>query len=380
VNSTRAVFKIHSWLGLITGAFMLVVCLSGAYLVYRAELDRYFNPDIRIRPLAAHPASIDAMLRSVRERFPSYNMGYVMFPADPHAPFTAYLREVAPDGSVIRHQVYVDAGTGQVFAHRISYHFLTDWMVRFHEGLWLPDFWGEPLVALLGIALAASGLTGLWVYRRKVWDALRWKKTTQRLGRLHSHLGVWSLLFAILLGVTGTVLNYNSLVVLIGRSPPVPLMGVPWSFLDHLPSADALVAESRQAFPALEEHYIYYPRSGPNNLEDDIVKVAGRIPDARLLGSASSYVDFAAGPLPKVTAVYDARRASLGRRLFFMTAALHYGDFAGQYSKIPYLVGGLVLAFLAGSGLWIYLRPRRSFAAAAGLRSKGKARVVASPL
>jgi len=31
---------------------MLVIVLSGIYLVYRAELDRWLNPEIRTRPLA----------------------------------------------------------------------------------------------------------------------------------------------------------------------------------------------------------------------------------------------------------------------------------------------------------------------------------------
>jgi len=358
MNSTRVLFRVHSWLGLVSGAFMLVIVLSGVYLVFRAELDRYFNPELRFRPATQHPVSIDATLRAARAEFGGYHVGYLMFPSDAHAPYVAFLRETSADGEVVRHQVYIDAGTGAIVGHRLSYHFLSDWMVRIHEGLWLPDFWGEPLVAVLGIVLAISGLTGIWVYRKKVWDALRWRKSAERLGRLHSHLGVWSLLFAILLGVTGTVLNFDSLLVFLNRSPPIPLTGADWKLLDRIPSIDLLVAESHRAFPELEARYVYFPLSGPNNRSPDLVKVLGRAPGAHLLG-ASSYVTFALSAVPRVVGIYDARQSSWGRKLLFMTATLHYGDFWGDASKIPYFIGGLVLAFLAGSGLWIRLRPRR---------------------
>jgi len=86
-----------------------------------------------------------------------------------------------------------------VIGHRLSYHFLSDWMVRVHEGLWLPDFWGEPLVAVLGIVLALSGLTGLWCTEGRYGMRSGFGKSAERIGRLHSHLGVWSLIFAIVL-------------------------------------------------------------------------------------------------------------------------------------------------------------------------------------
>lgn len=165
MNSTRLVFRIHSWLGLITGVFLLIMILSGVYLVYRAELDRWANPELRVRPVAARTASIDQMVSAARTSFPDLRAGYLMFPTEPWMTFVAFLREKGPDGEVIRHQVYIDTGTGQVVGHRLSYHFLADWMVRIHEGLWLPDFWGQPLVALTGVILALASLTGLWVYR-----------------------------------------------------------------------------------------------------------------------------------------------------------------------------------------------------------------------
>jgi uncharacterized iron-regulated membrane protein len=351
LNSTRLTFRIHSWLGLVTGAFLLVIALTGVYLVYEAELDRLFNPEIRTRPVALHPVPVDAVLRAARADFGDHHIGLVTFPADARAPYVASLRKMTPKGDFVRYQVYVDAGTGAVIAHRVSSYYLTSWILRLHEGLWLPERWGQPIVAVLGIVMALMGLTGLWVYRKRIWDALRWKRSAQRIGRLHAHLGVWSMLFAVLLGVTGTILNFSSLLV-VCRAPPVPLMGSDWSILDRIPSVDALIAETHRVFPDLEVHGVYFP-----NHSGDPVKIGGYAPGAHILGK-SSYVAFAVSPSPRVVEIYDARRVSWAMQLLLMTNSLHYGDFAGDGSKSLYVLGGLVMTFLAGSGLWIRLRPR----------------------
>ena len=36
----------HSWLGLLVGALMYAICLSGALLVFHAELEQWEQPDV----------------------------------------------------------------------------------------------------------------------------------------------------------------------------------------------------------------------------------------------------------------------------------------------------------------------------------------------
>jgi hypothetical protein len=160
------------------------------------------------------------------------------------------------------------------------------------------------------------------------------------------------------LGITGTVLNYSSVPVLFHAAVAAPLEGVEWSALDRMPSMDALVAESIRVFPEMTPRYIYYPRSGGSAPGDTIIKVGGVIPGHHLLGASSS-VSFAVGKTVKVVATYDARTAPWTKKLRFLVTALHYGDFWGHVSKMAYVIGGLVLAFLAGSGMWMALRPRK---------------------
>ena len=65
---------------------------------------------------------------------------------------------------------------------------------------------GAAVVGLLGIALIAEGVTGVWLYGRSA---------TRRpaLHRLHRALGAASLAFVALIGLTGTTLAFAAIVV-----------------------------------------------------------------------------------------------------------------------------------------------------------------------
>ncbi|WP_183883801.1 PepSY-associated TM helix domain-containing protein [Pedobacter cryoconitis] len=36
----------HGWLGLAAGIFFLLYSLSGSALIFRGDIDRYFNPEL----------------------------------------------------------------------------------------------------------------------------------------------------------------------------------------------------------------------------------------------------------------------------------------------------------------------------------------------
>jgi hypothetical protein len=82
------VYAVHAWLGLVTGAFLLLLSLTGTVLVFADELDRALNPALlRVTPRAER-ATYDAMLAAVRARHPDASI--VAFRALPERPDEAY--------------------------------------------------------------------------------------------------------------------------------------------------------------------------------------------------------------------------------------------------------------------------------------------------
>jgi uncharacterized iron-regulated membrane protein len=56
VWARRALFQVHLWLGVLTGLYVFVVCVSGAALVFRIDIQRAMHPDL-FTPRASGPVA-----------------------------------------------------------------------------------------------------------------------------------------------------------------------------------------------------------------------------------------------------------------------------------------------------------------------------------
>ena len=65
----RALFQVHLWTGIVAGLYLFVVCVTGAALMFRIDMQRAAHPAL-FTPGAgpsAHPATV---LEQVRDAFP----------------------------------------------------------------------------------------------------------------------------------------------------------------------------------------------------------------------------------------------------------------------------------------------------------------------
>src|SRR5215217_1810096 len=70
----RSLFKLHSWLGLVTGIFLILLGLSGSVLVFRTELDNVFNQDLLHVPSSGNTKTGQALktcYESITSRYPN---------------------------------------------------------------------------------------------------------------------------------------------------------------------------------------------------------------------------------------------------------------------------------------------------------------------
>src|SRR5664279_4211874 len=68
---SRLIFKIHSWLGLFNGIWMLILGITGSLLVYTMELDKWVNKDILTVTPAEHRLPVDSLYKIVRSAYPN---------------------------------------------------------------------------------------------------------------------------------------------------------------------------------------------------------------------------------------------------------------------------------------------------------------------
>ena len=205
----RALFQIHLWSGIAAGLYVVVISLTGSVLVYRSELRQIFNPQPLIVAQAAERLSSDAITEAAQRAYPNDRVSIFVEPEDPTHAVTV---SVNRDGTV--NQLYFDPYTGADLGHALPWGWrLTTWLLDLHDNLLSGDTGrevngiGAVAMALLSVTGAVIWWPGIQNWRRSLTVDLRanWKRLNWTL---HSALGVWTLAFVLMWGLTGMYLAY----------------------------------------------------------------------------------------------------------------------------------------------------------------------------
>lgn len=205
----RAVFQVHLWCGLAIGLYLVVISLTGSILVYRSELRQAFDPQPRLVSVVGTRLSMDDLTAVVQRLYPEHSVSVWV---DPEDPAHAVTMQLSHEGE--RQQWLFDPYTGDDLGHALPFGWrATTWMLDLHDNL-LSGETGRMVNGVGAILLTVVGLTGAFVWwpgvrrwRRSVvvqlrsgWRQLNWS--------LHSALGLWTLAFILVWGVTGIYLAF----------------------------------------------------------------------------------------------------------------------------------------------------------------------------
>jgi uncharacterized iron-regulated membrane protein len=209
MKATPLVRRLHRWTGLLAGAVIAVVSLSGAVLVYAPEIDRAVNrhlwevadgPEARLSP--------SAVLELVRNRHPGRRLRVLDSFSDPGKPMIV---QAGRD-----FQVFVHPRSGEVLGERAPSRTLLGRIEGLHRNL-LAGAIGHTIVAVSTILLVAVIMLGWWLWwpttpaRLKSSFVLHFGRGWKRANYdLHNVLGFYASLVLLLLALTGVVLAYPS--------------------------------------------------------------------------------------------------------------------------------------------------------------------------
>src|SRR5688572_23808490 len=138
----RVVMRLHRWTGLVIMACMLVAAVTGTWLVFRVEMDRLVNPELRTVRRGEKLLPLAATVASIERRFPNSEIQALILQDRADDSISAYLDST--DGSPLGiDRVFFDPYTGAflggsntrdiVFA-RANVDSLID---RLHYSLWI---------------------------------------------------------------------------------------------------------------------------------------------------------------------------------------------------------------------------------------------------
>lgn len=345
---TKRIFSLHHWCGLIAGVFILAISLSGAVLVFHEDIDAALYEEESQLNTPDHALRIDKSFDWVRQQNPGWE---IRIPALPNSPDQALLYELRQ--GQLRKWVFVHPETGEEVATVAQAHNRFVYiLLNLHYNL-LSGTPGKVAVLLTGLALLLLTITGFMLYRKSILKVITFRQTISWNSRrslfssLHRVVGVWALVFNLLMCVTGlslavTVVN----AALKGGSLAVQVPDVQIS-------VDGALQEIEAAYPGFEVTYLRFPVSDEGKLQ-----FRGRFQnDPAYYGALYStvQVNYKTG---RIESVDFLREHPWHERLLTILHPLHFGDYAGIFVKLLYSVGGLMPGILSISGfvIWYYRR------------------------
>lgn len=344
----------HSWLGLMVGGLMYIICLSGTLVVFYEEIERW-----------EQPAADEALVMDPQLLENSFN-NYI---ASEDTVITEHMYLVFPNDALPRYKfssdtegVYVNQD-GSLGARAIDD--LSNLLIGLHINLHLPVNIGVVIVSALGALLCALIITGFLSHPSIVKDAFKLRAGGQgRLGQvdLHNRLSVWGAPFHLMIGLTGA---YYGLVLLLVGMFALSMEGE---------TAESISAAVFPAEPALENQAPVY---GVARALDTVRELS---PDGQLLymlihdaDTENRFMEFYLQQ-PGLLAWSENYRfdtdgnyldtagyteGPAARQILYSVYRIHFGHFGGFITKLLYVILGLSLTVVSATGINIWLEKRK---------------------
>lgn len=357
---TRRMLGGHGWLGLIFGAILYVICLSGTLIVLVDQLGRWERPNAPV----VHHMSPPLLATTIGRAFARARAEHLDHDLIVRMPSDEYPRmSVFAIGEKRSVEWSIDA-SGYVGAP-IETPFVA-FVQRLHFDLTVPGAIGRYLVGIFGTMLLASLGTGILAHRRIFKDAfrLRWGGSRRRSNAdLHNRIGVWALPFHLVVSLTGSLLGLSGLIIMIvaliayrgdqdkaiasllGPQPTQDARPAP------LPDVTAMIARVQRDIPGASVTQIFFHEAGRAG---QIAQVAVAAPAH--LARNESFTFAGDGRLLAKAGFTDG---SVGMRVYGMITPLHYGTYGGLPLKLIYVVLGAGLTLIVATGGTIWLARRR---------------------
>lgn len=358
---TRALMDGHGLIGVLFGAVIYVLCLTGSILVLVDQLTLWERPDAPQVTVLSQQAIVDVSrnaLSSAQAAGVAHDI-YINMPTAemPRMGVFAY------DGKGGTREWDADA------AGRLTPHVETPWvafMQLLHFNLTLPGAIGRYIVGIFGTILLASIVTGLLAHRRIIKDAfrLRWGGT-KRLSNadLHNRIGVWALPFHLIVALTGSLLGLAGLITIIlalvaykgdqeraiasllgpqageskAAAPPPDVMAM-LGYIDST-TPGAAITQVAMEHAGTAGQQVRISIAAPHHLSRN---------EALLFDGEGNF---------KWRAGFTDGNA--GMRIYGMITPLHYGTYGGVALKVIYALLGMGLTIIVASGGNIWLARRR---------------------
>jgi uncharacterized iron-regulated membrane protein len=355
-SSVKRALAGHAAIGLLSGALLYIVCLTGTVAVFLPELQRLEQSDAP-EMAAIAPASVQRGMEAMLER-------------EKGQPKTTHVFVHLPVSNMPRAMVSTDRETMVLGAHGSivgpQQHGWADFLLALHYTLNLPGLVGMTLVGALGVMILALSIGGIIAHPRIFRDAFTLRARDHSglgLADWHNRLSVWTLPFSSAIALTGAVIGLGSVtawgLAALFESGKVEQVYAPLFGAEGKP--DPRPAEAPNVVAVLEYMARHQPTVTPTYVTvhepltiGQEVQVTARHPRRLIFGE--NYRFDAQGRFLGTAGLADG---PLGQQAAGSNYSLHFGDYGGLAVKLAYVLFGAALTAICATGVFIWLGKRR---------------------
>jgi uncharacterized iron-regulated membrane protein len=347
------IFYIHSTTGLVSGIFILLMSLSGALLVFHEDLYQWQAPALHNNSNSAF--SIHRSYAAIQQHYPQAQISSCDLPVASNSPLLFTIYDTTYQNGKKAMQVFLDPQTGHVLktsggSEDLRNNFM-GWLSKFHNSFHLGKT-GEWLLGFFALVFLLSIITGLVLFRKNIAGVFLFRRAVYKWNNLHQVIGVYALLFNLLMAVTGFWMQryvFKKEFYAAGNYIPVLKRSPPLSF--HFDSANNKI---KKQFPDFTARVIYFAQSSKaktavyGSRASNAYVHSGKFADLVLLDSAGN-----------ISGTRLIEENTPSDKYDIINSQLHMGRFGGAGIKIIYFVFGLTGALLSITGFLLWLRRRK---------------------
>ncbi|GIZ51844.1 PepSY-associated TM helix domain-containing protein [Noviherbaspirillum aridicola] len=360
-TSLRRWAWIHKWSSLVCTVFMLLLCLTGLPLIFHHEIGHLLGTEIEAPAMApdAPRASLDEVLAVAKARHPGKEGMFVSQEPDDDAIWYVTLADTPRSDSGLK-QVAVDARSGEVLGEPSLDSGFIHVMYQLHVDLFagLP---GTLFLGAMGVLLLAAIVSGAVLYgpfmRKLAFGTVRREASPRtRWLDLHNLLGIVTLAWAFVVGLTGVINTLADPIIDLWRFDEVSEMTAPYQGLpppERFASLQRSVDAALAIEPDMTVRFIAFPGTTFSSPHHYGVFLRGDAPlTSRLVKPV--LVD------ARDATVTDSRELPWYVTGLLLSQPLHFGDYGGRPLQILWAVLDVATIVVLGSGLYLWLRRRRT--------------------
>lgn len=356
-GTVKAWYLVHKWTSLICTAFLLLLCVTGLPLIFWEEIAHATDGqgDLVQPSPGRQPAALDMLLDKAMARHPGDVPLFLSW--DDHEPAVFVTTGARPDVPAAEmNTVMLHAYSGEVVNVPSFNDGVMFFLYRLHTDVFL-GLGGLLFMGFMGLFFVVAIVSGLVIYgpfmRKLDFGTVR-RNGSKRLKwlDLHNLLGVVTLAWALVVGLTGAI---NTLATPLQQKWQADVVS---EFAAHYAGApppgrftslDSAVASAQAAEPGMTPSFISFPGTGFSGDHHLGVFMHGATPLTERIFQPV-LIDAATGELTAKPQVPGYILALL------LSQPLHFGDYGGVPLKIIWALLDIVTIIVLGSGLYLWVK------------------------